>query len=151
MARTLYTVSRSPAHDQLLGGYYLINMWPKGDNYYRLHVDRTTASIFGTLQDACYLAYGQWDLVKQLKHVRRDDRNRNKLKREDACYWCSGMEKLTTDHLIPLGRRGLHNFNNMSTACYACNQEKGSKLPHDYALQCINSGKTLTERAKSWL
>ncbi len=40
-------------------------------------------------------------------------------------------ECLTRDHLIPVSRGGLNEWNNVVTACSACNTRKGNHLPDE--------------------
>ena len=53
-----------------------------------------------------------------------------------SCMYCSrhrtelrGREFLTRDHIVPLSRGGDNNWSNVVTACSACNNRKGSRLP----------------------
>jgi 5-methylcytosine-specific restriction endonuclease McrA len=43
-------------------------------------------------------------------------------------------EQLTRDHLIPLSRGGLNEWNNVVTACSPCNTRKGNRMPHDIGM-----------------
>jgi len=40
-------------------------------------------------------------------------------------------ESLTRDHLIPLSRGGLNQWNNVVTACNHCNTRKGNRMPNE--------------------
>ncbi len=40
-------------------------------------------------------------------------------------------EQLTRDHLIPISRGGLNEWNNVVTACSPCNTRKANRLPHE--------------------
>ncbi|WMC94415.1 HNH endonuclease [Kineothrix sp. MB12-C1] len=42
------------------------------------------------------------------------------------------FEEMTLDHIIPLAINGADNANNLTAACFACNQFKGSILPEDF-------------------
>lgn len=46
-----------------------------------------------------------------------------------ACTYCGDDQGgLHCDHVIPLSRGGLNEFDNLRTACASCNLDKGSKL-----------------------
>ena len=51
------------------------------------------------------------------------------------CLYCgdkfSGAQ-LTRDHVLPLSRGGKDNWENVVTACYRCNNQKGSKTPEEW-------------------
>ncbi len=40
-------------------------------------------------------------------------------------------EQLTRDHLIPMSRGGLNEWNNVVTACSPCNTRKANRMPHE--------------------
>ena len=43
-------------------------------------------------------------------------------------------EQLTRDHLIPISRGGLNEWNNVVTACSPCNTRKANRLPHEISM-----------------
>jgi 5-methylcytosine-specific restriction endonuclease McrA len=45
-----------------------------------------------------------------------------------------GREFLTRDHVLPLSRGGANTWDNVVTACSACNNRKGSRLPAEVGL-----------------
>lgn len=46
-----------------------------------------------------------------------------------TCRYCDDTpDKLHCDHMIPLSRGGLNEFDNLTTSCGPCNLDKGSKL-----------------------
>jgi 5-methylcytosine-specific restriction endonuclease McrA len=47
------------------------------------------------------------------------------------CQYCGDGDELTFDHLIPRSRGGHTTWDNVCTACAACNLRKGNKLPRD--------------------
>ena len=91
--------------------------------------------------------------------------NRSLFKRDqNLCLYC-GKEYsdrlLTRDHVIPVSRGGKDIWNNVVSACRACNQKKGNRLPEEcgmplLALPCTpnhaehlalqNSGKILADQ-----
>jgi len=48
-----------------------------------------------------------------------------------TCQYCSARDDLTFDHLIPRSRGGQTTWDNVVTACSACNLRKGDRLPRD--------------------
>lgn len=57
-----------------------------------------------------------------------------------TCQYCAdkpGKELLTVDHVVPRSRGGDHSWTNLVTACKACNQQKGSRLPDEVAMSLI--------------
>jgi len=44
------------------------------------------------------------------------------------CQYCGSKKELTFDHLVPRSRGGLTTWDNIITACSACNLRKGGKL-----------------------
>ena len=45
-----------------------------------------------------------------------------------ACQYCGSDEELTFDHLVPKSRDGLTRWENVVTACAACNLQKGGRM-----------------------
>lgn len=53
-----------------------------------------------------------------------------------VCYYCRrevGAKALTMDHIVPLGRGGKSTRGNVVPACKACNTEKQSRVPVEWA------------------
>lgn len=48
-----------------------------------------------------------------------------------ACQYCAAEDDLTFDHLIPRSRGGRTTWDNVITACAACNLRKGGRLPSE--------------------
>jgi len=46
------------------------------------------------------------------------------------CQYCGEKEDLTFDHVVPRSRGGRTTWENVVTACAACNLMKGGHLPH---------------------
>jgi len=52
------------------------------------------------------------------------------LRDDHTCQYCQQKlsdKRLTIDHVIPLSKGGRHEWNNVVTACSACNNRKGDK------------------------
>lgn len=58
--------------------------------------------------------------VNRREVLRRDDR---------TCQYCGSRKHLTLDHVIPRSRGGRHTWDNVVTACSACNARKGNRTP----------------------
>ena len=55
-----------------------------------------------------------------------------------ACQYCHGplpVEDLTFDHLVPRSRGGRTTWDNVVTACSACNLTKGNRLPRECGMR----------------
>lgn len=48
------------------------------------------------------------------------------------CTYCGSDKQLEGDHILPLKHGGSNAFNNLSTACRACNLSKGSKTVQEW-------------------
>ncbi|MBX8464271.1 MULTISPECIES: HNH endonuclease [unclassified Deinococcus] len=60
---------------------------------------------------------------------------RNVLRRDTfVCQYCGSSEELTLDHVLPRSRGGRHTWENVTTACRACNQRKGNRTPEEAAM-----------------
>ena len=49
-----------------------------------------------------------------------------------ACTYCGSQRDLQGDHVLPLSRGGSNAFDNLATACKACNGAKGSKTLQEW-------------------
>ena len=45
-----------------------------------------------------------------------------------SCQYCGDKKELTFDHLLPRSKGGKTNWDNVVTACSACNVQKGGRL-----------------------
>ncbi len=61
------------------------------------------------------------------------------------CEYCGrhratlrGREFLTRDHVVPMSRGGDNSWANVVTACSACNNRKGDRMPHEAGMQPIH-------------
>jgi len=61
------------------------------------------------------------------------------------CAYCGrhrselrGREFLTRDHIIPLSRGGDNSWENVVTACSACNNRKGQRTPEEVGMQVLH-------------
>ena len=57
-----------------------------------------------------------------------------------TCQYCGeapGRQFLTVDHVLPRSRGGVHDWENLVTACTRCNQKKGSLTPEEANMQLV--------------
>ena len=81
--------------------------------------------------------------VIRLQHQIRRPRPRVKLTRREVfardgytCQYCDRQtHDLTLDHVVPRHRGGAHTWDNLVTACKACNHRKGGKLLEEAKLR----------------
>ncbi len=59
--------------------------------------------------------------------------NRREVLRRDKhqCQYCGSRHKLTLDHVMPRSKGGQHTWDNVVTACEACNSRKGDRTPKE--------------------
>ena len=62
------------------------------------------------------------------------------------CQYCGrhkgqlrGREFLTRDHILPMSRGGVNIWQNVVTACSACNNRKGSHLPDEVGMHPLHT------------
>lgn len=48
------------------------------------------------------------------------------------CVYCQRRRKLQVDHVIPIGRGGRHEIQNVVPACRSCNSSKKDRLLHEW-------------------
>ena len=77
--------------------------------------------------------------IIRLNYVVRRPRPRVKLLRKEifrrdsyTCQYCGKRtHQLTIDHIIPRHKGGQHRWENLVSACRACNRKKGGKTPQE--------------------
>ena len=75
-----------------------------------------------------------------------------------SCQYCGGRqptEELTFDHVVPRSRGGRTTWENVVTACIACNRDKGNSLPREsrmipLATPAVPSVRHLQENGRSF-
>jgi 5-methylcytosine-specific restriction endonuclease McrA len=84
--------------------------------------------------------------VIRLAYVVRRPRPVPKLTRQEifnrdkrTCQYCGRQVKpLTIDHVIPRYRGGQHAWENVVTACTACNRRKAGRTPAEAGMKLLN-------------
>lgn len=57
---------------------------------------------------------------------------KNIMKRDgNKCQYCGSGRELTIDHVLPRSRNGKDTWENLVTACTACNNKKGNRTPSE--------------------
>jgi len=89
-------------------------------------------------------------VIRLLKYVRipyktvRFSRKNVLLRDRHICQYC-GKEfpanMLTMDHVIPISQGGKTEWENLVTACKACNTRKGNRKPSDVGMALLNKPK----------
>ena len=68
-----------------------------------------------------------------------------------CCQYCGCKRNLTIDHVHPQSKGGRNTWENLVTACMACNQKKGSRcaaaLPQPGAVLALDSRATSIQAA----
>jgi len=53
----------------------------------------------------------------------------------NRCQYCGVRSDLTIDHVKPRHRGGPHTWENLTTACRACNHRKGGRTPEEAGME----------------
>ncbi|SDE38894.1 5-methylcytosine-specific restriction endonuclease McrA [Thermus arciformis] len=69
---------------------------------------------------------------------------RNVLRRDRyTCQYCGRQGgELTVDHVLPKSRGGKHTWENLVTACRACNLKKGDRTPEEAGMRLLRPPKS---------
>ena len=72
---------------------------------------------------------------QQMRLSRREVFNRDRY----TCQYCGrrGARDLTLDHVVPRHRGGRHTWDNLVTACKACNHRKAANTPSEAKMQLM--------------
>ena len=93
--------------------------------------------------------------VIRLMHQVRRPRSVVKLTRREVflrdnfmCQYCGQRSRdLTVDHVMPKHRGGRHTWDNLVSACKACNHRKGGHTPEEAHMRLLNVAKRILKRA----
>lgn len=119
--------SNTRLDDELVGFYLRINSDAVAETKYEL-----VANGFIT---------ESWELVtplemepdRPLSHIWKAIRDRIFQRDDYTCQYCGERgKKLECDHVIPVARGGLHDDDNLVTACFTCNRSKRDKLVSEW-------------------
>lgn len=85
-------------------------------------------------------------VVRLLKYVKRTKKKvkfsrMNVFRRDEhSCAYCGdepGIKGLTFDHVVPRSQGGKTNWDNIVTACYACNSKKRNRTPQEAGMALL--------------
>ena len=114
--------------------YYPLSLWCWQDSIKSVFLDRV--NIVSTYERVIRSPSFQMSLpsVIALKNFVKPQSNPNFtrfnvfLRDRFTCLYCGSKKDLTFDHLLPRSKGGKTNWENVVTACSACNVKKGGRL-----------------------
>jgi len=74
---------------------------------------------------------------KQVELSRKNVMRRDGL----SCQYCGNRTTLTIDHIVPRSRGGADTWENLVTACVACNNKKGNRTPEEAKMPLLSKPK----------
>ena len=85
-------------------------------------------------------------VIRLAKMIRRPHRERKMTRYEIfnrdryTCQYCGEQSRhLTLDHVVPRYRSGQHTWENVVSACVACNRKKAGRTPKEAGMKLIRS------------
>uniref|UniRef100_A0A0E0E7Y0 HNH nuclease domain-containing protein n=1 Tax=Oryza meridionalis TaxID=40149 RepID=A0A0E0E7Y0_9ORYZ len=92
------------------------------------YYDQTVSSPSGSFYIPAVLRVPELLQVVKRRRVKHSLSRKNILYRDGfTCQYCSSVDNLTIDHVIPTARGGKWEWENLVTACSRCNSRKGQK------------------------
>ena len=114
--------------------YYPLSLWCWQDSIKSVFLDRVSiVSYYDRIIRSPSFSM-KLPSVIALKSYIKPQRNPNFtrfnvfLRDKFSCQYCGNKKELTFDHLLPRSKGGKTNWNNVVTACSACNVQKGGRL-----------------------
>ena len=148
LAKGLKVLFRGPSCDHVqIVGPLLVNYYPESKHKTAYVAGTTGRKLHVTPKQAVEMALVAPTLGPGGRKDTRQESGTTKGRRKivsrlrgrdgDACIWCreamvfygEGPLRATIEHVIPLGRGGLDNMNNMALAHFKCNNGRGSDMP----------------------
>ncbi len=130
-------------HVQIQGGLVLVNYYPNSKNR-TAYVGQTKKGVkHVSPAQAIQMAIEQPKMTSE--KIKRKSHIKWKIKqiaKQPNCCWCNKPMHLndsndplyaTIEHIVPLSRGGLDNYNNIKLACNKCNGERGHDMTKDIA------------------
>tara|TARA_B100001175_G_scaffold32784_1_gene23932 strand:- start:668 stop:1237 length:570 start_codon:yes stop_codon:yes gene_type:complete len=114
--------------------YYPLSLWSWQDSVKSVFLDRVTIVSYyeRTIRSPSFSM--KLPSVIALKSFKRQQSNPNFtrfnvfLRDKFSCQYCASKNELTFDHLLPRSKGGKTDWDNVVTACSACNVKKGGRL-----------------------
>ena len=79
-------------------------------------------------------------LISRPRHQRKLTRREVFVRDRYMCQYCGKqMRELTLDHIVPRHRGGEHSWDNVASACKACNHRKAGHTPAEVGMRLIRS------------
>ena len=114
--------------------YYPLSLWSWQDSIKSVFLDRVSiVSYYDRIVRSPSFSM-KLPSVIALKSYIRPQTNPNFtrfnvfLRDKFSCQYCGSKKDLTFDHLLPRSKGGKTNWDNVVTACSACNVQKGGRL-----------------------
>jgi len=77
--------------------------------------------------------------VRRPFHERRLTRLEVFVRDNYTCQYCGrGTRELTLDHVVPRSQGGVHSWENVVSACRACNRRKGGRTPEQAGMKLLS-------------
>lgn len=96
--------------------------------------ERLVRSVSITIRMPLVIKLIKYAHHRNRKNVVRFNRNNIFLRDQYTCQYCSQkppIHQLTMDHVIPIVKGGKKSWENITTACRACNLKKGGRTPEE--------------------
>jgi 5-methylcytosine-specific restriction endonuclease McrA len=133
----LQLVQPGPGHLQIRGGRFIVNFYPSTGTIYVNGTHSTKGQqIKGDIRKAIRLA-NEIPPVGRAHAERHGPKFNRRMRRKlfkaiRKCHWCGEpfrtMKDATLEHIIPLARGGSHGEDNLTLACWKCNNERGHNM-----------------------
>ena len=106
--------------------------------------EREIHSVSLTIRLPSVLRLRHYVTIKRIHQQVKFSRANIYLRDQHRCQYCGHqfpLEQLTYDHVIPVARGGLKNWENIVTCCIRCNRLKGNQLPEEASLRLLRKPK----------
>ncbi|KAM3690503.1 hypothetical protein ACB098_09G129200 [Castanea mollissima] len=102
------------------------------------YYDQTVNSPSGSFYIPAVLRVPHLLQVVKRRRIKNHLSRKNILYRDNyTCQYCSSLENLTIDHVLPAARGGEWKWENLVVACAKCNSKKGQKTVEEANMKLI--------------
>ncbi|KAL3824629.1 hypothetical protein ACJIZ3_020658 [Penstemon smallii] len=103
------------------------------------YYDQTVNSPSGSFYIPAVLRVPHLLQVVKRRKVKKGLSRKNIFHRDNfTCQYCSSIENLTIDHVLPIARGGKWTWENLVAACAKCNSKKGQKTVEEANMKLKN-------------